>query len=60
MLTAVKGLVASKKFWITIVGTAVTTALTLAGVPHDIVMTVASLFGVNVASQGFADRGHGK
>lgn len=55
MLEAVKGIFASRKFWITVVGSAVVTGLSYAGVSQDIVMVVAGLFGINVGAQGYAD-----
>lgn len=55
MLEAIKGIVGSKKFWITVIGSAVVTGLSLAHVSQDIVMVVAGLFGVNVGAQGYAD-----
>lgn len=57
MLTAIKGLFSSKKFWLTIVGSAVVGGLHYAGVSDAITLTIGSLFGVGVAAQGAADFG---
>ena len=48
-------LVKSKKFISAVVGSAVCTALSLAGAPVELVQVVAGLFGVHVASQGYVD-----
>lgn len=60
MITTIKDLFQSKKFWITIIGSAITAGLTYAGAPNELVITIASLFGVNVAGQGLADLGKNK
>ncbi len=57
MLTAIKGLFSSKKFWLTIAGSAVVAGMHYAGLPESLVVTVGSLFGVGVAAQGAADFG---
>lgn len=57
MLTAVKGLLASKKFWLTVIGSAVVGGMHYAGISEAITVTVGSLFGVGVAAQGAADFG---
>ena len=60
MLEAIKELFASKKFWLTIIGSAVVGGLTFAGVSQEIVLFVAGLFGLNALGQGMADFGKNK
>jgi hypothetical protein len=57
MLSAIKGLLSSKKFWLTVLGSAVVGGLQMAGVGQEIIVMVASLFGLNIAGQGLADFG---
>lgn len=57
MFAKIKELFASKKFIMVLLGSAVVGAMQYAGVSHDIITTVASLFGVGVAGQGLADLG---
>ena len=57
MLTAIKGILGSKKFWMTVVGSAVTGALTYFHAPADIIHIVGGLFGLGVVGQGIADIG---
>jgi len=52
---AIKDLFKSKKFWLTISGSAVCAGLSFAGVPNEVILAVAGLFGVNIGSQGFVD-----
>lgn len=60
MFAAIKGVLSSKKFWITVAGSAVVGGLSYLHAPQEIIMTVAGLFGVNVAAQGAADFGKSK
>ena len=39
----------------TILGTAICSGLALAGIPNEVILAVAGLFGVNIGSQGFVD-----
>lgn len=48
MLNAFKELLKSRKFFMTIVGTIAVTVMAQMGIEHDIIMTVAGLFGVNI------------
>jgi len=57
MLTAIKGLVGSKKFWLTIIGSAAVGGLGYVHAPQEIIVSVASLFGIGVVGQGMADFG---
>lgn len=57
MLNAFKGLLGSKKFWLTITGTVCVTVMQQQGMSHDIIVMVAGFFGVNIAGQGLADLG---
>lgn len=57
MIQVWKELLGSKKFWLTILGSAVCTGLQAAGVSHELVLLVGSLFGANVMGQGLADFG---
>lgn len=56
-MEAIKALFGSKKFWMTLIGSALVGGLTYAGIDHNVVMVVAGLFGVNVFAQGVADSG---
>ena len=60
MIAAIKALIGSKKFWMTIAGSAVVAALAQFGLPHDVVFFIGGLFGVNVGAQGLADFGKSK
>ena len=55
MFDGLKGMFSSKKFWLSVVGSGVVTGLSLAHVPTEIVLLVGSIFGINVAAQGYAD-----
>lgn len=57
MKEALKGLFGSKKFWLTILGSAAVGGLSAAHVPNQIIVIVGSLFGVGVGAQGLADFG---
>ena len=59
-MSAFKDLFKSKKFWLTIIGSAVVGGLQISGVSGEIVTLIASLFGLNIASQGLADFGKHK
>lgn len=48
MFNAFKELLKSRKFFMTIVGTVAVTVMAQLGIEHDIIMTVAGLFGVNI------------
>ena len=60
MFSAWKDLIGSKKFWYAIIGSAVVTAMTMFGLPYDIIMVVAGFFGVSAMGQGLADIGKEK
>jgi len=68
MFDALKGLFASKKFWLTVIGTVVITVLTAVlnvlnvdGAIMDQILTyVAGLFGVSLAGFGLQDFGKAK
>jgi len=60
MLTALKDLFKSKKFLLTLAGSVVVTIMAQLQISPDIITTVASLFGVNIAGQGLADFGKNK
>lgn len=65
MWNAIKGLLGSKKFWMTVIGSAVVAALAallpLLGLGEDVVETiltyVAGFFGVGLAGYGLQDFG---
>lgn len=65
MIDALKGLLGSKTFWLTVIGSAVVTALALllpkAGLAPEMVSQVvgfvAGLFGIKGLQQGLADMG---
>ncbi len=57
MFDTIKSLFSSKKFWTTVLGTAVTAGLHYAGAPEYLTLTVGGLFGTSVAAQGAADFG---
>lgn len=56
-MEAIKALFGSKKFWLTLIGSAVVGGLTYAGVDHQMILIIAGLFGVNTYAQGQADSG---
>lgn len=60
MLEAFKGLVSSKKFWMTVVGSAIVGGLSFVHAPQEVITLVATLFGLNVAAQGLVDFGKSK
>jgi hypothetical protein len=60
MLDAIKGILGSKKFWLTISGSAVVGGLKYFHAPDEIIAMVAGLFGLNIAAQGMADFGKSK
>lgn len=60
MLAALKELSTSKKFWMTILGSAIVGGLTAAHAPNELVLIIGSLFGVGVGAQGLADFGKNK
>lgn len=55
MLQAIKELLGSKKFWMTLIGSATVGGLHYAGVNDTIVAAVGALFGINIGAQGLAD-----
>lgn len=55
MFTALKDLLTSKKFILTVSGSAVCAALSYVGAPPELIAIVGGLFGVNVVGQGMAD-----
>ncbi len=55
MFEGLKALFKSKKFWLTVIGSAVVGGLKFAGVEDPLIMTIGSLFGLNIAAQGAAD-----
>ena len=60
MLNAIKGILRSKKFWLTVSGSAVVGALKYFHISEEIIAIVAGLFGLNIAAQGMADFGKAK
>lgn len=54
-MDGIKGLLTSKKFYITVLGAATVAALDQFGVDQHIILAIAGLFGINVAAQGIAD-----
>lgn len=60
MLSALKGLLASKRFWMVVIGSGLVAGLNQLGVPQDIIVIVASFFGLNILTQGAADVGKEK
>lgn len=60
MFNAFKELLSSKKFWLTISGSAACAALSYIHAPGELIAIVGGLFGVNVAGQGMADFGKNK
>lgn len=56
-MKALKSLLGSKKFWMTIVGSIIVSSMSAAGIPYDVLVIIAGLFGTNVVSQGMADFG---
>ena len=57
MITAIKGLFSSKKFWSAILGSVVAAVCDQLGVSQDTVFGLLSLFGVQIAGQGLQDMG---
>lgn len=57
MINALKGLLGSKKFWMTIAGSGVIGGLQYLHAPMEIIALVGGLFGLNIAGQGLADMG---
>ena len=57
MLDAIKGILGSKKFWLTISGSAVVGGLKYFHVPDEIILMIAGLFGLNITAQGMSDFG---
>lgn len=55
MIKVLNDLIQSNKFWMTIFGSAVVAGLSYAGAPHELTMSVAGLFGINITAQGMAD-----
>ena len=57
MFGALKGLMQSKKFWLTVAGSIATAGLSHFNAPPEVVGIVGGLFGTNVIGQGLADFG---
>lgn len=57
MWTSIKALFASRKFWLTVVGSAVVGGMQLAGVNAEIIALVAGLFGISIVSRAIGDLG---
>lgn len=57
MITALKTILSSKKWLMTIVAAAAVGIMQHFGVSHEIIAIVGSLFGVGVLGQGMADLG---
>lgn len=53
MLNALKLLMLSRKFWMTVLGTIVVTVMNQLGIDHAVIASVAGLFGVNIAGIAF-------
>lgn len=60
MWKGIKGMFASKKFLITMVGTIIVAVMFHMQVSPELIQYVAGLFGVGIASQGLADMGKEK
>ena len=60
MISAIKGLLASKKFWSAILGAVIAAVCDQLGVSQDTVFGVLGLFGIQIAGQGLADVGKEK
>jgi len=60
MISAIKGLLASKKFWSAILGAVIAAVCDQLGVSQDTVFGVLGLFGIQIAGQGLADAGKEK
>lgn len=58
MINALKNLMLSRKFWMTVTGTIVVTVMNQVGLDNGVVAAVAGLFGVNIA--GIAYEGQKK
>ena len=56
-MSALKGLVGSKKFWSAVIGAVVLAVTDHFGVNKEIVFSIAGLFGLQIAGQGLADAG---
>jgi len=54
---AIGDLFKSKKFWMTIIGSAVVGGMSYFGLGGELIAAVAGLFGVNIVGQGMADFG---
>lgn len=54
-MSALKGLFGSKKFWLVVIGSVVVGVMKYFGLPEDVIMTIAGLFGLNILGQGLAD-----
>ena len=59
MLTTIKGLFTSKKFWMVMLGSVLVTVMTQMGMSADMIAWVGGLFGVGVLGQGLSDFGKG-
>lgn len=57
MWASIKALFSSRKFWLTIIGTAICAGLQYAGVNEGFVAIVAGLFGISVIARAVGDLG---
>jgi nicotinamide riboside transporter PnuC len=57
MWASIKGLFSSRKFWLTVIGTAVCSALKYAGVSEEFITVIAGLFGVSIVARAVGDLG---
>jgi hypothetical protein len=60
MMSAIKGLLGSKKFWSAIAGAVIASVCDHLGVDANTVYGILGLFGVQIAGQGLADVGKEK
>lgn len=54
-MEGIKLLLKSRKFWLTIIGSAVVGGMGYVHVSPEIIAMVAGLFGINIGAQGVAD-----
>ena len=53
MVQAFLSLTKSRKFWMTVINSALVTGMNYAGVDHAVLAAIAGLFGVNIAGIAF-------
>jgi|TARA_R100000963_G_C4571921_1_gene56443 hypothetical protein len=57
MMTAIRGLLSSKKFWSAILGSVIAAVSDHLGIDQQTVFGILGLFGVQIAGQGLQDMG---